>query len=569
MIRDSSIKIKLGVGFSIIIIFLGVIGLLATLSIREVNNNASIMYHDNLQSIDNLHLLKENIIHGELILQHVKQMADRNKLNELWEKIDSLANEDKVIIERLQDKVVSDEEKIIWSDLMESLEEYRIKRDQVRERVNASNGIASARAIDGLAEFSDRVFDEINALILVNQNRAAARNQSNYSLYRSTIVFIITIGIVSFIIATALGIYLSATISTAVRKGLQFAEALGDGDLRMQIQESKSKDELGRLLTALAEAQRKIKMTITQIASESSEVSASSEELAATIEEINSTFENISNNAAGVVDGIQDVNASTEELTATIQEINSSVTQLASKSLDGNIESATIKERAKTIKLQGEESSIIADELLTEKEQDILNAIEEGKIVEEISIIADSIASIAEQTNLLALNAAIEAARAGESGRGFAVVAEEIRKLAEQSQSYVTGIQSVVGNVGLAFNNISLHSKDILKFIDERVRKDYELLIATGERYEKDAVFVAELSQETAAMAEELNASTEEIAAVIQNVANNTNESSHNTQAIMVGMNETMEALEQIAVAAEDQADTAEKLNHLIQLFKV
>lgn len=221
------------------------------------------------------------------------------------------------------------------------------------------------------------------------------------------------------------------------------------------------------------------------------------------------------------------------------------------------------------VKENGSSSKQVADKLYEEKQNSILNAIEQGKVVSEIGMIAQSIASIAEQTNLLALNANIEAARAGEHGKGFAVVSNEVRILAEQSAGYVKNIQNVVSNVQAAFDNLSGNSKDILYFINNNVKKDYDLLIEIGKKYENDAVYISDLSQNIASMSQELNASTEEVSAVAQNISENMKVTKNNSKEIQIGIEETNKAMEQVSIVAQNQAETAEKLTQLVLSFKI
>lgn len=568
LLKNTSIKMKLLTSFLFISMIALLVGIIGMVSMERIANHSETMYSYNLKSIDDLHIIKENflVIRGEI--QTAVLYEDIAKTKASIEAIDTLTNQNQAYLDEYGSLPLSDSARQIWEEFLTEIENYRIARGELLELASAGNYKQAEGGLESLAKQREAMSDKLNQLIVLNQQMAKSNDLANRKLTNtSTTTMYIIIGI-GVIFSLFIGLTLSFTISKSIKKGLQFATALGEGDLTLMI-ENNSKDELGKLIDALNTAKDNMKEIVSGIVIQTEEVSASSEELSATLEEVAQSFETINTNTASISDGVMDIRSATEELTATVEQVNSGVTQLATNSSDGSKEAVDIKSRAIQIKEMGTNSKQLTDNLYIEKQDNILDAIEKGSVVEEISNIANLINDIAGQTNLLALNASIEAARAGEHGKGFAVVASEIGDLAAQSTKYVRDITQVVNNVKNAFKNLADNSKEVLDFMDTQVRNDYDLLVDTGINYEKDAIYVSGLSQDTASMAQELNASTEEITSVIQTIASNIEDTALSFTQIKENMDETNIAMEQIAKTAETQAVVAETLSKLASRFKL
>lgn len=133
--------------------------------------------------------------------------------------------------------------------------------------------------------------------------------------------------------------------------------------------------------------------------------------------------------------------------TANAERIRGKLKELASEAhaardeLVAGRDTLTATHREMNIMLDAIEDSVKQIDALSRRFADL------SASVSQINQILSAVSEIADQTNLLALNAAIEAARAGEQGRGFAVVADEVRKLAERTQTSLGEINRTVSSI--------------------------------------------------------------------------------------------------------------------------
>ena len=277
------------------------------------------------------------------------------------------------------------------------------------------------------------------------------------TLIKITIVLsLLLLIITSFIVI----VYVNKNISRVLSRIASDLNRLGNGDLTVSaptkfLTNKYQNHEFGIIANGFNNTIEKLKNIVSNIIDSSNNIELTSKELAS------------GNNDLAL--RTQSQSSSLEQTASSMEQMASTIKNSAEKSVIGN---NMMNDSKKSV----EEAGLIIDST-TRSMEDVYEA--SRKITNITKLIED----IAFQTNILALNASVEAARAGEQGRGFSVVASEVRTLAQNTQTSVKDITSLIAD-----------SDEKIRVATEAARKSQEIFIDIKDKIENTANIMQDIS---------------------------------------------------------------------------
>lgn len=395
------------------------------------------------------------------------------------------------------------------------------------------------------------------------KENAATEAKVHNTILISSIVFLV-VAAVLFLFT----LYILLTISKNMKGIKNAVKRISEGDFVTKIRPRTVITDFADIGHSLESMRHDLRNALEKVIDYANNVNTKAEETKDNISASQHTTADISSAVYDIAEGAtamaQDV-SQTSTITASIGESVENVLESATGNLDkGQLvydESNKLKEKLEQIKIQDQKTDEIAGQVAS-------SVSETATVVAQISEAAEGIINISSQTNLLALNASIEAARAGEAGKGFAVVADNIKNLAEETNTLageITGMLSTITNysdnnkklaedIKTATSNEAIALSDMSESFDEMIR-----LLQETEAGNKQIV---ELVKSVDTDKNSILDSVESLSSISQENAASTEE----TSASLTQLDSNMEA---VVDQAKELQNIAEQLTENVRFFRV
>jgi methyl-accepting chemotaxis protein len=556
MLSKLSIRSKIITVVAFLLVAMTGMGLLAVRNMRAINASTVDIATNWLPSVRVLGELRAGVItYRNVIREHM--LGETAEEKAATEKVlEGVVESNTAIRQKYEPLVTSAAERGLYNDWSRTWDAYKKGTQEVMALSRKDAGHFSheahelnSKTVNKIGLDSDEILKKDIDLNNAGADKAAADAADNYNSAFLLLAIILGAAIIA---GAAVSFYLVRDVTSGIASIVKPMQALGQGDLSVEIPHRGEKTEIGLMADALQVFKEALiaKKAADEAAAKDAEAKI---ERGRRVDNITRDFEKmIGEIVQTVASASSQLETSAGSLSATAarsQELSTTVAA-ASEEASTNVQSVAsateeLSSSVNEISRQVQESARMASDAVGQARSTTERVSELSKAATRIGDVVELINTIAGQTNLLALNATIEAARAGEAGRGFAVVASEVKALAEQTAK-------ATGEIGQQINGIQAATQDSVNAIKE--------ISGTIEK-------LSEISSTIAAAVEEQGAATQEISRNVQQAAQGTQQVSANITDVQRGATETGSASSQVLAAAQTLSGDSGRLKSEVSKF--
>ena len=563
ILKDYSVKTKVAILSVFLLLTVALVAVVGIYSSHSAKQALDEMYHHNLMTTQYLNdannrLRSINVNVSYIVQQNFTQENRQILLDDIAGNLAGIRHD----VEEIQKMKQSDRTKEALSALDKDLD----AADAAVKAVSTL-GTAPEDKAEAYNQLSSLTAIGVNMQVLTPDNVFQGKQlfEANNIQYARTLKIFAAIILISLILGIVMSRIIADNISAPLNTSIDHLNAVATGDLDREIPAALSNraDEIGVVVKALMKMQGFMK----QVHEEAEKTDAAVGELEAMINAMNNETQDMSAVTEEMSAGMEETAASTASMQQVSGHLSEEIQHTVQEMKKSEAYTCEIAVRATELKAKMEQSQEASNRVYGSTKTSVEDAIEAAKVVQEIETLTQAITDVAEQTNLLALNASIEAARAGEQGRGFAVVAGEVGKLAEQSQETAEKIKSLTGQVMSAMEALSKGAFDLLHFIDEDIRKDYEQMDETAVQYKEDAEFFHRTAKGSTKSSEELLSSVRNMNQSMDEIGRATHESADGNTRIAENIVGMAERYADILEKVQGFKEGTERLKNLVTAF--